>query len=415
MLIFYLPLAPFFSNVSAVELHAMRKFLWWQHLLTAVLVTVAIFAVFSQFRKDMPNPEEFSPQVYFIASLMLLAGCIRMGAQPLRWLYWLVFALCVFIFLDEIAYGVELLGFQPIYIARYNFYMRDLHSSISFVRGVLEEWLPQAGWNPALFITFLRIDLVLLLGGLAQWYLARQGLHGASEANWRARIMTLLAVASAATSLLAVGFLLWLPADPKNALLLGLSPARLAAVAAALLYPGLLLWLSFKRPDIWQRLFVRLEATLARHPTAITAGLALAVLAGFIFQVQASFTFLPDELVRLTRIAATVVWLMAQALWLWLAVQLWRGRLRTPVITLVRQGWQTIKNHPTLIYVGVALVIVFIAQLIDQNYLPLDELLYTPNYHIHYWATWTEESFEMIGAFLFALGALVMPARSARR
>src|SRR5690606_4535555 len=112
----------------------MRKFSWWQHVVIALLVTVVLSILFAVYMSYLPSTEDFSPQVYFIASLMLLAGCIRMGKQPMRWLYWLLFALCVFIFLDEIAYGVELLDFQPIYIERYNFYIRDVHSSIGFAR-----------------------------------------------------------------------------------------------------------------------------------------------------------------------------------------------------------------------------------------------------------------------------------------
>ncbi len=393
----------------------MRRFSWWQHLLIAVLVTVVLLAVFATYAPRLPSTEDISPQIYFVASLMLLAGCIRMGKQPLRWLYWLLLGLCVFIFLDEIAYGVELMGFEPIYIEQYNFYIRDVHSSVGFAREVLAEWLPQAGWNPAVLSSFLRVDFVLLLGVLVLWLAARQGLQGASEARWQQRILRLLAGLAGLTSLLLIGFLLQLPADPKNAVLFGFSAARLGLLAMAVLYPGLLLWLRFAQPQRWQRGLAAAERIIQRHAKALGAVFALVLLAGLVFQLQSSFMFLPDELVRLTRVAAAVTWLMAQALWLWLALLLWRGWLRTPVVKLIRDGWQLVKDHPTLIYVGVSVLIIFIAQLIDQNYLPLDEMLYTPNYHIQYWGGWLEETLEMIGAFLFALAAVVMPPRAATR
>lgn len=392
----------------------MRTLRWWQHALLAALLTPALFAIFTVYQFSLPDPEAFSPQVFFVAAVLLLAGAVRMGRHPLRWVYWLIVAMCLLIFLDEIAYGVELLDFQPIYIERYNFYIRDLHSSIGFLRGVLDEWLPDAGWNPALFATLMRISGVVAHGLLAMWALARHGLQAANEPAWQARILRLTLWASLLTSLATLSFLLWLPGDPKNALVLGLSPTRLAMVAglaAAAALPAWLLW----RPQRWPALQARISAWLGRRALRVAASLLLAAvaLAALWYQVNASFTFLPDDLVRLERVMPAVFWAMAQAAWLWLAVQIWSGRLRNPLITMLRDVLQAFRQHPTFIYVAAALLVIFIAQLIDQNYLPLDDMLYTPNYRIQHWAGWTEETLEMIGAFLFAIAAFVMPGKPA--
>lgn len=390
---------------------SLRALPWWGHALLSLLISGVIFAVFTLYQKDLPHPEDFSPQVFFVASLLLLAGCVRMGPQALRGLYWLILGLCVFIFLDEIAYGVELVGFEPIYIERYNFYIRDVHSSIGFVRGVLQEWLPEAGWNPSLFASLLRLDLALLAGLGLLWWLARWGMQAASADAWQARSLRLVLSASLLTSLVTLAYMLSLPADPKNAFLLGLSPFRLAVALGLLAASGLAAWLL--RPTRQPRLLAWLGARMGRLALPGSLLLAALVLAGLVFQVQASFTFLPDALVRLERILPLALWATAQALWLWLGIQLWTGRLRTPLTTLASDTLAAFRSHPSFIYVAVALGLIFVAQLIDQNYLPLDEMLHTPGYHIEYWAVWVEESLEMIGAFLFAAAALVMPGKRA--
>lgn len=390
----------------------MRKLAWWQHALIAAVVTLLLFALYSHFQRYVPHPEDFSPQVFFVAALMLLAGCVRMGRQPLRWVYWLIFGLCVFVFLDEIAYGVELMGFEPIYIERYNFYIRDVHSSLGFVSGVLEQWLPEAGWNPSLFISLMQILLGLLALAVLLWWLARWGLQAAGEAAWQQRTLRLTLLASLLTSLGVLVYLLLLPSDPKNTLLLGLSPLRLATVLGLLTAGGLAAWL-LRQPQRWAGVQARMDAWLQRHALLTSLVLAAGVLVGLYTLLNASFTFLPDALVRLERSLPLALWGMAQAVWLWLGVQLWTGRLRTPMSTMLRDTLQAFRQHPTFVYTAAAIVVILIAQLIDQNYLPLDELVHTPNYHIVYWGVWAEETLEMIGAFLFAMGALVMPPRAA--
>lgn len=392
----------------------MRTLSWWQHLLLSVLATLALFAIFTVFQMRLPDPEAFSPQVFFVAAALLLAATVRMGPLPLRWVYWLITGLCIFIFLDEIAYGVELLDFQPIYIERYNFYIRDLHSSIGSLSGVLQEWLPEAGWNPALFATLMRISARVGLGLLAVWALARHGLQAAKEAAWQARILRLTLWASLLTSLITLGYLLWLPADPKNAFLFGFSPARLTVVAGLALAAALAAWLLWQ-PARWPALQARISAVLGRYALLASLLLAAVALAGLYYQIDASFHFLPDDLVRLQRMMPPVLWAMAQALLLWLAVQLWTGRLRTSVITMLRDTQQAFRQHPAFVYVAFGLFVIFVAQLIDQNLLPLDDLLYTPNYRIQHWAGWTEETLEMIGAFLFLIAAFLVPGKPAQQ
>lgn len=392
----------------------MRALSWWQHILLAVLATLALFVLFTVFQVRLPDPEAFSPQVFFVAAALLLAGTVRMGPHPLRWVYWLITGLCIFIFLDEIAYGVELLDFQPIYIERYNFYIRDFHSSIGSLSGVLQEWLPEAGWNPALFATLMRITAGVGLGLLVVWALARHGLQAAKEAAWQTRILRLTLWASLLTSLITLGYLLWLPADPKNAVLLGLSLPRFAVVAGLALAAALAAWL-LRQPARWPAVQARISAWLGRYALLASLLLAAVALGGLYYQVDASFHFLPDDLVRLQRILPPVLWAMAQALLLWLAVQLWTGRLRTPVITMLRDIQQAFRQHPAFIYVAVSLLVIFVAQLIDQNLLPLDDMLYTPNYRIQHWAGWTEETLEMIGAFLFLIAAFLVPGKPSQQ
>jgi hypothetical protein len=386
----------------------MRKLAWWQHGLLALLVAAVIFAVFTLFLEHMPDPEDFSPQVYFVACLLLLAGSLRLqraGRHPLQWAYWLLLALCVLIFLDEIAYGVELLGFQPIYIERYHFYIRDLHSSIGFVQGVVGEWLQKGGWNAGLFAGLLQLNAALGAALLLLWWLMRRGLPASDEAAWRLRMLRVAAGASLLASLAALLYLLQLPADPKHGVWLGFSVARLGGLLLLAAAAGLAGWaLRALRPG------QAAPAWLARRlPGGLQWLLAAIVLAALYFQFRAGFLSMYDELTRLARQLPLVLWAQAQALLAWLALLLWNGRLRRSLGASLRSLLQALRQNPAFIYVLVALGLILIAQLIDQNYLPLNNYISTPNYYIHDWAIWTEETFEMIGAFLFALAALVMP------
>jgi hypothetical protein len=56
-----------------------------------------------------------------------------------------------------------------------------------------------------------------------------------------------------------------------------------------------------------------------------------------------------------------------------------------------------------------AVLLILLAQLIDQSFIPLNTMIHTPNFHVQLWGLWTEEIFEANGAFLFTFAAFYFP------
>jgi hypothetical protein len=327
-----------------------------------------------------------------------------------HWSYLIIIALCALAFLDESGYGVEIFGWQPLYIAEHHVYIHDLHSLFDLGVELAGLQLADMRWNGALFTNFALFDLglVIVAGVLAVIY--RSGLQGAKEAKWQERIVQVTVFALASCGLAAAGYLLALPGDPKNAILFGYSAFRLGSVLIVLVP-------SLAPLAIWLRDAKGLRAIFAKAvkmrmlPTFLGA-LAFGVL---VYQVYATFVFLPDDQARLERITPLLLWALAICAVLWVALAVWAGKLRRPFTSALRDFIAFLEREPAFFYTGVALALIFIAQLIDQDIIPLNTLIVTPNFHVRLWGLWTEETFEMTGAVMFILAAFFFPKSPARK
>jgi hypothetical protein len=388
----------------------LHNFTLRQHAGVALLILVAAYAAFTLAPPgSLPHPEDFSPWAYLPAVLALLWACLRLGKVQHGWAYWLIFGLCLLAFLDESGYGVEILGTKPWHIARYNVDIHDIHSLLGLGWELLLDWLQKMRWDERIFAEMLGFDLALLLGGLGFTTLVRHNLAGKKEAAWQLRIQELGLTAWVVICLAAVSALLHLPSDPKNAVFLGLSAARLLSIAALLIAGGLPLLLAIGRPAAWQRGARLFAAWMKKTPGRVYALGVAAVLLGLGFQLYAPFVFLPDQQVLIERIAPLALWLCAAGTLVLLAARQWAGQLRQPLGRRLLELLAGLGREPAFFYAAFAVLLIAIAQLIDLEYIPLNSWIQTPGFHVRLWGLWTEETFEMVAAFEFLAAAFVFP------
>jgi hypothetical protein len=382
-----------------------------QHLGIAMAILVASYVLFTLFPGLLPHPEDFSPWAYIVAFVILLVQCLRLPTGSRRWLYWTIFVLCTLAMLDESGYGVEIFGWQPLYLPQYHVQIRDLHSLLTLGREVAQEWLVDVRWNGGQFQGFLAYDAGILAFVFAFVAIFRFRMDQAKEAEWQERLARFTAGGAAAIGLAFTAYLLLLPADPTNAFMLGFSLTRLTIVVGILLLSlAPLVLLFIKKAEVLKRL----RATLKKQSKArwLGATAALALLGAFAYQIYAPFAFLPDQQVRLERTTPLVLWLMAEVAVSLAAGLVWRGKFRLPFRTARRQFANFVNEEPAFTYTVVALVLIGIAQLIDLEFIPLNQWIVTPNFHVKLWGLWTEEVFEMTAAYEFLAAGWFFPRRA---
>lgn len=378
-----------------------------RHLAVAFLIVTISYTLFTLLPGTLPHPEDFSPFAYAAALVACVEIWLLVGERRRKWAYLPILLLCTLALLDEIGYGSEVLGLQPFYSQTLHIEIRDLHNVIGLAFELGSRWLSDHHWNGALFVQFLGVDAALLASGLAFGWLLRRGMAEKKEATRQGRILWLVAGFILLAGAGASGYLLSLPQDPKNALLLGYSATRLLSavgvLAISLLPMGYLLTLrSQKTKETWAKLDGLMKATGSR---AILAGAGLVVLAGLVYQFYAPLAFLPDDQTRLVRFTPLALWLLAAAWFVFLGAWAWRGGLRRSWVDFFKGTGAFLVREPAYFYAGFALVLILIAQLIDRNVIPLNEMIQTPNFWVKLWGLWTEETFEMNGAFLFIAAA----------
>lgn len=384
----------------------MRSLPLRNHFLVFSLVLAGSFSLFTLAPTLFPHPEDFSPYAYVVAFIACAEVWFLVKDNNRKWFLLPVLLLCLLALLDETGYGSEILDIPPIYSQSLHTEIRDLHNLIGIAFDLTSQALGKANWDGGLFTTFFAIDgLLLVFGFFFGWLLHfRMPL---SEEKLRRGILWLIGGFWFAIGLTTAVFLLGLPQDPTNDFLLGYSATRLTSTVIALLISvAPLAMLIYQRKT---RFLKKVESWLTRYSRPILIFCLLLVLAGFAYQIYAPFVFLPDQKTRLERITPLVMWLLFVAWILLLGIYAWRGGLREPLVKLIYRFADFLRQEPAYFYTGCAVLLIVVAQLIDQDVIPLNTLIWTPNFHIRLWGLWTEETFEMIGAFLFVVAAFYFP------
>lgn len=389
----------------------MKKRSLAKHVGIAFLILIVSYTLFTLFEPAyLPHPEEFSPFPDILAVLLILIACIKMGKQPRRWAYWGLFVVATLAFLDEIGYGTELFPswHSFFYLPQYHIEIHDLHNLINFGVQLALSRLAELNWNGVQFFSFLLLDAALFFIGLLFVWLVRFRQAGAKEARWQARILRLAAAFIAVLGLAAAIYLFTLPTDPKNAVLVGQSLARLTSAAFTLVFSLLpLAFLIFKRAEFQKGVAKWLEKS--RFAAELPALLFVLILLTIVYQLYVPFVFLPDQIARLERVTPLFVWALAELFILWLAALAWDGHYRKPLLDLWRRFIAFLTREPAFFYVAFGVALIFVAQLNDAGILPISEWIQTPNFHVKDWGLWTEEIFEMTSGYEFIAAWFFFP------
>jgi hypothetical protein len=377
-----------------------------RHVFTFLLILVISFALFTLFPSIFPHPEDFSPYAYVVAFLVCLEIWFLLKTPKRKWLLIPVLIVCFLALLDETGYGSEVMDIPPFYSESLHTEIRDLHNLIGIVGELASKALDEAHWNGSLFVSFLTVDLLLILGALVFGWFNRLNKKSKFETQERAAWLT-------STSWFICGlcttiFLISLPQDPKNAFLFGFSLVRLASLVFIMMFsfvPLIYLAISKNNKSIQRSLENQVNKSIS-----IIVKLSFLIILGVLaYQFYVPFVFLPDQLIKLERLTPLIMWLLAIAWFALMATMAWRGGLRVPLTEIFRRVMSFLSREPSYFYAGAAVLLILVAQLIDQDIIPLNAMIRTPGFHVKLWGLWTEETFEMNGAFMFIAAACYFP------
>jgi hypothetical protein len=380
----------------------------WQHLLIVFAIVLTSFVLFTFFPSIFPHPEDLSPFAYVIAMLAGIEVFILLKDGRRRWFVAPVLILCLLALLDETGYGSEVMSIKPFYSQTLHVEIRDLHNLIGIAMELGTKALSDRHWDGNLFTQFLIIDGIFLIAGFFFTWLLRFQMP-ANEERIKKRILLLTSEFWLLAGFLTAIYLFSLPQDPKNTFLLGHSLTRLISAAGPIsisLVPIIVLSVGNFANKTGGR---SVTNRLSRQIRPIQVISILLSLASLVYQLYAPFIFLPDQQVRLQRISPIVVWLLGISWVTVLSIRAWQGGLRKPLTDMFLRFTNYLRREPAYFYMISAVIIILFAQLIDQSFIPLNTMIQTPNFHVQLWGLWTEEIFEINGAFLFTLSAFYFP------
>jgi hypothetical protein len=385
--------------------------LFW-HIGLAFLLLLVPFFLYTAFAKYLPFPEDSSPFLYAAATLFCFWSLSKLKGTSSFWGYIWIPILALFGFLEEISYGMELGWYKPFTVGNPDLLFQDFHNFVHiFIRWV-EAGLGLGEWNSDLFGAFLWIDLIVIVFWFLWLAILRSNSYKLSTSKWKDRVFRFAFISSGIVGLACAVWLFVLPADPKNAAFMGLSLARLAEIffvlgSATLTISVYRLSRSRRRPpfsDIFER-----NAT-KRKSFLVFGLLFFGLAAGFLYQIIASFTTSPEEMVLIGRVTPLVSWLIAQSGLCVLAAAFWRQHLRKAWSIYAGRLFAFFTERPPLVYTVFAIALLFFAQALDRDY------FFLPNTGREFtgvlardWHVWTEESFELIAAIQLAVASYFFP------
>jgi hypothetical protein len=369
-------------------------------------ILIVSFAFFTLIPSLFPHPEDFSPFAYAVAFLASLEVWLLIKEKKRKWLLVPILLVCLLALLDESGYGSEVMDIPPIYSQRLHTEIRDLHNLIGIAMDISIEALEDANWNGNLFVGFLTLDAILLIGGLTFGWILRFRLPSVLKLL-RKRILWLASGFWLTSGIAGAVYLLTLPPDPKNAFFLGYSLARLLSFASVFLLSSIpLVALIYRRHDSLSKEPSRWIEKNNRNLRMVCGAI---VFAGLAYQLYATFIFLPDQQTWAARFTPLALWLTSIAWFAFLGLRAWSGGLREPLSKFLARFINFLRREPAYFFMGGAILLILVAQLNDQDVIPLSKLIQTPGFHIKNWGLWIEETFEMISGFLFIAGAFYFP------
>jgi hypothetical protein len=380
-----------------------------RHVITFMLILVISFILFTLFPSIFPHPEDFSPYAYVVAFLAGLVVWLLLKESTRKWMLIPVLLVCFFALLDETGYGSEVMDIPPIYSQSLHTEIRDLHNLIGIGVELASKALEEANWNGALFLAFLAIDLLLVVGALGFGWLYRQNKRKDNSVRQN-RIVWLISSFWFIFGLFTTIFLIILPQDPKNAFIFGYSFLRVGMLVLVIVlsFTPFFALLYFRKKQKFRQTLVN---QLNKSITYFVVISLLLIIGALAYQIYAPFIFLPDQQIRLERLTPLIMWALAIAWFTLLAAIAWRGGLSEPLTNKFQRFLGFLRREPAFFYLGAALLLILVAQFIDQDVIPLNTMIKTPGFHVKLWGLWTEETFEMNGAFMFIAAAFYFPKR----
>jgi hypothetical protein len=381
------------------------------HIGAALALIVLLTALFTFLPFRLPAPEPFSPWVYLAAAGICLVALFRSRKSRRRILLYIpLLLLSIFGFLEETSYGVESGTFQPIYSETYHVQVYDVHNLLPVLEQIFNRDLQQADWNFQMSTQFFQVDGSLILG-LALFCLTSVWVSRKEKPdNIPYQVFRLTAFTLVLITFTSIIWLASLPADSKNSFLLGFSVTRMAIIVGLFILgvflPVFALLSKPRSETAVRKISNRLSSKKVRW--ALTIILISGLLVALAYQLWAPQVTHTGQIAILERLNPLILWITAAGTLLLITLAVWRGRLQSFLIRLVRGIRAFFTEHPAYVYAIVCIVIVGFAQLMDQGIISLAQNIDFQNPWGEEWNYWLEETFEMSGAFELAAAALLL-------
>jgi hypothetical protein len=252
---------------------------------------------------------------------------------------------------------------------------------------------------------FIKFDLVVIALGLAMLLAFRK-----YRKNAKSIMESGLALLSGVISMWALFVLANLPADPKNAFLLGYSLSRFLPMLGLDGFAFVAFGAAFfgRQSSLQEHLRGWLEYSHRWLSTMLLIGLA----GSLVLQMQLSMNVDAQDIVRIARIIPLLNWSLLQFSLIGLWILLQKPATIDSLLGLPGRFTRWLSANPTALFAISALSLVGIAQLLDKDWISVAPIFEKSNLWVSNWNLWIEEFFEAAGGILLAMGTFYFPKSS---
>jgi len=375
-----------------------------RHFSFAVWLLIVIFVGWTVIGRDLPHPDKVGPYLLLAASLFSSYKVFRIRKNKNIKIYLFIALFSIFSFLEEVGYGMEQGLVDPLLIPGVERRFTDLHDL--FAKIILPDYLESNLWNGDLFQQYIKVEFYLLLTAIITFFAQKYLLANKNNLSLGPFIFTHI-FALLAISAVAI-FASSRQSFSEN--ILGNSVIWLAfaifIVSLALMYFVLLRPFKIQNNEA--------EGSQKKNPGA---GKSIAIFLFVVIVVNSVFQFVIPitALFNYSKIAQSYPPIFALITGHSLILLVGLNTLglsqfpRRQIAQFPQGAIDFLFNYPSYIFISIAVLELFVAQLIDSRLISLHDYFSFPELWLRGVNRWTEETFEAIAGIHLLLAAFFIP------
>jgi len=376
------------------------------HSFFAIWLLILLFVVWTFSWFDLPQPDDVGPIFFLAATLVSSFKVLRIKKRKDIRVYLLIPLFSLFGLLEEIGYGWELDLVDPLVIPGIERQITDIHNILLVALWAIQDFLESISWNGELFQQSINMDIHLLLIALAAFIV-----HKSAQANSKSfsfgafvliQIIALLAVSVAS---------IFVPISQQfggNFQYRSIAVLQVSAfvISLALMYFFLLgqYGAQNQSASIMEN---KIQQSQKKRAIILVKILAFMTILQFLSAVGAVFSNL-----HMAERFLPVLSLITGNILLHLVGINIMGLSEYPVKPITRflnRVLDFLSEYPSYIFITIAGMEIFIAQLIDTELVSVRDYLSLSEQWLDGLNSWIEETFEAIAGIQLVLAAFFIP------